>query len=375
MIETYKQTCERHFGIAGIEINGIQPEDIQVYNQRFYQRVLAQGSIGLGESYMDGWWDCHRLDEFFNKLLKAKLNEKFNKDTFLNSIRAKIFNPQNIRKSREVGEKHYDIGNELYEKMLGKSMVYSCGYWKGVDNLDQAQEDKLELICKKVELEPDMRVLDIGCGWGSFAEYASRKHKVEVTGLTISKEQKKYAEERYIGQRVDIRLEDYRDFEPKGKFDAIVSIGMFEQVGLNNYRTFMEKAEECLDNNGLFLLHTIGKNTPRNAGHKEPWINKHIFPGGFLPSVSQIAKASERLFTMEDWHNFGKDYDTTLMAWHKNLTDNWDEIKEKGNYDNRFKRMFDYYLMCCAGAFRSSNNRLWQIVFSKGRDGRYDSIR
>lgn len=368
---------------TGVEINGKNPWDPQIHNKDFYGRVLRQGSLGLGEAYMNGWWDCEQLDEFFNRVLKADLGAKINKNwnIVFKIIWNSIFNMGRKSKAFEVGEKHYDAGNDLYRLMLDKRLTYTCGYWpaspktasrggKKAKNLDEAQEAKLDLVCKKINLKKGQTVLDIGCGWGSFMGYAAEKYRAKAVGITISKEQKTLADKLYSGLPVETRLQDYRDIS--GKFDHIVSLGMFEHVGYKNYRKFMKIAHKALKDDGLFLLHTIGGS--RSAGGTEPWINKYIFPGGAIPSIKQIGKAVENLFVVEDWHNFGADYDTTLMAWYKNFEDNWDKIKL--NYNERFYRMWKYYLLSCAGSFRARKNQLWQIVLSKkGVPGGYKIIR
>ncbi len=372
-----KQKAQEILSLADIKINGDNPWDIQVKNSGFYSRVLSGGSLALGESYMDGSWDCGKLDEFFYKILKSRLNEKVRGMKYFipSLIKAKIINLQKKSRAYEVGKKHYDAGNELYKRMLDKKMNYSCGYWRNTKDLDQAQVAKLDLICRKVGLKPGMKILDIGCGWGSFAKYAAENYKVKVVGITISKEQAKLARELCKGLGVEIRLKDYRDLVKQNeKFDAIISIGMFEHVGSKNYRTFMKVADKCLKDDGLFLLHTIGGNLSKNV--TDPWITKYIFPNGQIPSASQIVDSYEGLFIMEDWHNFGKDYDKTLMAWYNNFNKNWEEIKKLGNYDERFYRMWKYYLLSSAGAFRARNLHLWQIVFSKiGAEKEYKSIR
>jgi len=285
-------------------------------------------------------------------------------------LKAKLINEQTKERSLIVGEQHYDLGNDLYELMLDNYMIYSCGYWKNATNLNEAQEAKLDLICRKLRLKPGMTVLDIGCGWGGFAKYAAEHYDVKVTGVTISKEQAKYAQEFCKGLPVTILVKDYRDV--KEAFDRVVSIGMFEHVGYKNYREFMEVSNHCLKDNGLSLLHTIGSNTTVTSG--DPWILKYIFPNSMLPSICQIANAFEGLFIMEDWHNFGADYDKTLMAWHERFTKNWDKVKEK--YGERFYRMWNYYLLSCAALFRARQAQLWQIVLSKkGVPGGYKSIR
>lgn len=367
-----KQIIESLLSDADITINGNKPWDPQIHNGDFYNRVLQQGSIGLGESYMDGWWDCKNLDQFFHKVLTAELDNKISKNL---SLILKIgwnlaLNPGRKSKAFVVGEKHYDIGNDLYRTMLDKRLTYTCGYWKDAKNLNEAQEAKLDLVCQKIMLKPGQKVLDIGSGWGSFISYAAEKYNANALGVTVSKEQKELTDKLYKKLTVKTQLQDYRDINEK--FDQIVSLGMFEHVGYQNYRTYMKVAHNALKDDGLFLLHTIGGNQSEKG--TDPWIDKYIFPNSMLPSIAQIGKSIEGLFIMEDWHNFGADYDKTLMAWHKNFEDNWDQIKS--NYDKRFYRMWRYYLLSCAGSFRARKNQLWQIVLSKkGVSGGYKSIR
>jgi cyclopropane-fatty-acyl-phospholipid synthase len=243
--------------------------------------------------------------------------------------------------------------------MLDKRMNYSCAYWHKAMTLEDAQEAKLELICRKMGLKPGMSVLDIGCGWGGFAKYAAEKFDVKVTGVTVSQEQVEYARKDCRGLDVDIKLQDYRELNDE--FERIISIGMFEHVGSKNFKTFMKVVHRCLVTNGLFLLHTIAGNSSVNS--TDQWINKYIFPNSMLPSAKQITIAAEGLFVLEDWHSFGQYYDKTLMAWYQNFTENWDQIKD--GYDERFYRMWAYYLLSCAGSFRARRNQLWQVVFSK----------
>jgi len=246
--------------------------------------------------------------------------------------------------------------------MLDEHMQYSCGYWKDATTLSEAQNAKLKLICEKLQLKPGMKLLDIGCGWGGLAEFAARYYGVSVFGVTISAEQQKMAQQRCEGLDVTILLQDYRDLHEQ--FDRIVSVGMFEHVGPKNYATYFDVVDRNLKPQGLFLLHSIGSN--KTDDKVDPWINKYIFPNGRLPSVCQIAAASEPHFVMEDWHNFGADYDKTLMAWAERFHDSWPEISQR--YGERFYRMFNYYLKACAGAFRARDIQLWQIVFSRGAD-------
>ncbi len=366
-----KQAIENYFSLADIRIDGERPWDIQVHNKKLYSRVLAGGSLALGESYMDGWWDCHQLDELFSRVLSAGLDRQVrSKREIWNVVRAKIINLQSRTRAYEVGRKHYDIGNDLYQLMLDKNMAYSCGYWADAETLDQAQAAKLDLTCKKLGLKKGMKVLDIGCGWGSLAKFAAQNYGVEVVGITVSEEQLKLARERGHGLPVEYRLQDYRQLNEQ--FDRIVSIGMVEHVGEKNYRTYMGVVHRCMKPGGLFLLHTIGGN--RSVHSTDPWIGKYIFPNSMLPSVKQLAGAAEKLFVLEDWHSFGADYDRTLLAWHDNFRQGWASIK--GSYDPRFYRMWEYYLLSCAGTFRARKNQLWQIVFSKGGvAGGYTGIR
>ena len=359
--------------LADVKINGKRPWDIKVNNPNFYSKVLSGGSLAFGESYMDGWWDCKALDQLFYKIISAKLDKKIKKDIWLTlqAVRAKIFNLQSKKRAFQIGERHYDMGNDLYKIMLDKRMTYTGGYWKNAKTLDRAQEAKLDLVCKKLNLKPGQKILDIGCGWGSFMKFAAQKYKVKCVGLTVSKEQAKLGEELCKGLTIEFRLQDYR--EVNEKFDHIISLGMFEHVGPKNHRKYMEVANRCLKDKGLFLLQTIGI-LNLNNGPSDPWLEKYIFPNGIIPNMKNIINAIDGLFIVEDWHNFSRDYDKTLIAWFHNFDSNWGKIKD--NYDSRFYRMWKYYLLCCAGAFRARHNQLWQIVLSKkGVPEGYNSIR
>ena len=358
---------EHLLSLAGIVINGHRPWDIHVYSDKFYYSVLSSGSLGLGEAYMDGWWDVLQLDEFICRLLKKEVDTRVNSlQDLVNYIRAMLINLQSPERSYEVGWKHYDIGNDLYELMLDKRMIYSCAFWENASTLDEAQEAKLDMICRKLELKRGMRLLDIGCGWGGMAQFAAENYGVEVLGVTISKEQVTLARKRCLGLPIEIRLQDYRSIADT--FDRVLSVGMFEHVGYKNYRTFMRKVRSLLHEEGLFLLHTIGSNCSQKT--MDCWINKYIFPNAMLPSAKQIAESIEGTFILEDWHNFGADYDTTLMHWYDNFSSSWNSLKK--NYDERFFRMWKYYLLSCAGSFRARSNQLWQIVLSpKGIPGGY----
>lgn len=357
---------------AGIQVNGTNPWDLQVHNDRFYQRVLSQGTLGLGESYMDGWWDCEQIDEFIFRALRADLYKtaRLGWCSVLEVLLTRIFNRQAKGKAAQNAQRHYDIGNNLYQLMLDQRMTYSCGYWKDADTLDQAQENKLDLICRKLYLQPGQRVLDIGCGWGSFAKFAAERYGVEVVGVTVAREQVKLAKELCKGLPVEIRLQDYRDV--REKFDHVVSVGMAEHVGHRNYRTYMRTAANCLKDDGLFLLHTIGMAYSRTSA--DPFTNKYIFPNCLLPSIKQLGGAMEHLFVLEDCHNFSVYYDKTLLAWFQNFDRHWEQLQPE--YGDRFYRMWKYYLLSSAASFRSRHNQLWQMVLSKrGLLGGYESVR
>ncbi|NHZ85163.1 MAG: cyclopropane fatty acyl phospholipid synthase [Planctomycetia bacterium] len=356
--EKYIRSLLEH---AGITVNGNALYDIQVHDQRFYHRVIRDGALGLGESYMDGWWDCEAVDQFIDRSLRADLEKelKGNLKIIWHILKSKIFNLQKFSRAFQIGERHYDIGNDLYQAMLDKRMNYTCGYWKYANNLDDAQEAKLDLICKKLELEPKMKILELGCGFGSFAGFAAEKYGVEVLGVTVSKEQVELGSKKYKDLPVELKLMDYR--KVTGRYDRVVSIGIMEHVGYKNYRTYMEVADRVLKDNGLAFVHTIGGNVSVTTANA--WTTKYIFPNGMLPSIAQLGKAMEGLFIMEDWHNIGPDYDRTLMAWYSNFEKAYPKIKDK--YNERFRRMWRFYLLGSAGAFRSRSNQLWQIVMDK----------
>ncbi len=370
-MKNLEQKAQEILGLAGITINGPHPYDIQVKDKELYKRVFSKGSMGLGEGYMDGQWEVEDMADFFYRALRANINDAvIHIGTLWYYLQARFGNLQNKKRAFQVGEEHYDIGNDLYKRMLDKRMVYTCGYWKDATNLDEAQEAKLDLVCKKIGLKPGQTVLDIGCGWGSFLKFAAEKYGAKGVGITVSKEQAALARENCKGLPIEIRVEDYRDTQ--GQFDHIVSLGMLEHVGPKNYRVYMEKAHALLKDDGLFLLHTIG--SKYSVWTSDAWFHKYIFPNGVLPSVAQLGEAIDRLFILEDWHNFGADYDKTLMAWWANFEKGWPEIK--AHYSERFYRMWRYYLLCMAGTFRARENQLWQIVLTKkGIVGGYQSVR
>jgi cyclopropane-fatty-acyl-phospholipid synthase len=359
---------------ADVQFNGRRAWDIQVRDARVFSRILARGSLGFGESYMDGHWDCHALDQLFDRLLSADIDRKLGGIARLRLLaeilRERVFNLQSEARAYEVGERHYDIGNDVFEAMLDPTMSYSCAYWRDAETLAQAQFEKLDMICRKLELRSGDRVLEIGCGWGGLARHAAAHYGAEVTGITVSKAQQRLAIERCAGLPVSIELTDYRRM--RGQFDKIVSVGMFEHVGTKNYPVYFDTVRRLLRDDGLFLLHTIGNH--RTTPYVDPWIDRYIFPNGKLPSASEIAAVVDGRFLVEDWHNFGQDYDRTLMAWWTRFDRAWPTLS--GRYDRRFYRMWRYYLLSCAGFFRSRQGQLWQLVLAKRtRRSVYRSLR
>ena len=345
---------------ADVRIDGPRPFDIQVHDERFFPRVLAQGALGLGESYMDGWWDAAELDALLARLIEARLDRTVTgwADIY-DAVVARLINRQSGRRAFEVGEQHYDLGNDLYAAMLGARCIYSCGYWREARDLDAAQVAKLELVARKLRLEPGMRVLDIGCGWGETLKYLSERYGIQGVGITISREQAELAKRLCRGLPIEIRVQDYREVE--GQFARVFSIGMFEHVGVRNYRAYFDVVARCLAPHGLTLLHTIGSN--HSGVRTDPWIERYIFPNSMLPSAAQITQACEGRFVLEDWHNFGCDYDLTLQAWRDNIERAWDTLPAR--YDERFRRMWRYYLHASMAAFRTRHLQLWQVVLAK----------
>ena len=362
----FKKKLEQLFDSADIQINGNRPWDIHIHNPLVFRRAITEGNLGLGESYMEGYWDCADLEEFCFRLLRIKADEKIVAPVmFIGKLIGKTYNLQHPSRAYTVGERHYNTGNDLFKAMLDSRMIYSCGYWKEAETLDEAQEKKLRLIFDKLQLQPGMHLLDIGCGWGGAARFASEHYKVAITGVTVSTEQAAIAKEVCRELPVSIEVVDYRKLE--GCYDRIYSIGMFEHVGYKNYRDYFELVSRCLKPDGLTLLHTIGSNTPCTNG--DPWSCKYIFPNSMLPSASQITKNYEDLLMLEDWHVFTYDYSLTLRAWYKNFEKEWPDLRSR--YDATFRRMWHYYLLSFSGAFRARSIQLWQVLLSKnGIQGR-----
>ncbi|MBA2541987.1 MAG: cyclopropane fatty acyl phospholipid synthase [Deltaproteobacteria bacterium] len=357
-----RDVCVDMLASAGITVGGSQPWDITVRDERLWTRILRDGTLGGGEAYVEGWWDSAAVDQTIERLQRIKGIDALrdNWKILPHLIKARVFNLQTIRRAFGNGQRHYDIGNDLYEAMLDRRMLYTCALWStGAKTLEEAQDAKLALVCTKLDLRPGMRVLDLGCGWGGFAAYAAERHGVEVVGLTVSKEQVRYAKENYQQLPVDIRLDDYRN--ATGTYDAVVSVGLMEHVGPKNYRGYMELVDRCLAKDGVAFVHTIGGNRAR--AHIDPWFDKYVFPGATLPSLAQLVTAMEGILIPEDIHNIGEEYDPTLMAWFERFDAAWPQLR--GRYDDRFYRMWKFYLLASAGSFRARAQQLFQIVMTR----------
>jgi len=345
---------------ADVRINGNRPWDIVVHDERFYREVMSQGSLGLGESYMDGYWDCFDLAQLFSRLLQAHLDRTASLTwrEAVGCLKAKLTNRQKKSESARNVHHHYDVGNDLYRNMLGRWMLYSSADWENAASLDQAGEAKLDFVCQKLNLQAGQKILDIGCGWGGFAKYAAQRYGLKVVGITLSTEQIEVARQICADLPVEIRYQDYRELDEK--FDHVVSLGMFEHVGHKNYRQYMKIVRRCLKPHGLFFLNTIGASESGYSLNR--WTDKYIFPGALLPAVAQIGAAIDGLFAMQELRNWAEYYDRTLIAWFDKFNLNWCKLKK--NYNQRFYRMWKYYLLSSAGAFRAEAIQDWQIILS-----------
>lgn len=346
---------------ADVVVGGDRPWDVQVHDDRVWMRLLRDGTLGAGESYEEGWWDTPALDQFIDRILRARFDAALRDSWPLvaQAVRARVLNLQSITRSFDNGQHHYDIGNDLYEAMLGGRLLYTCAYWRDAKTLDEAQDAKLDLVCRKIGLHKGMRVLDLGCGWGGFAAFAAERYGVTVTGYTVSQEQVRWANQRYPHLPIDIRLDDYRN--ATGVFDAVVSIGLMEHVGWKNYRGYMKLVDRLLAPGGVAFVHTIAGNVPR--AHIEPWFDKYIFPNAVLPTLTRLTSAMEGIFIPEDVHNIGEDYDRTLLAWWHNFDAAWPALRAR--YGEPFYRRWKYYLLASAGAFRARAQQLFQIVMTR----------
>jgi cyclopropane-fatty-acyl-phospholipid synthase len=359
---------------SGVRIDGGRPWDIRVHRDRLYRRAL-RGSLGIGEAYIDGDWDCDALDELFRRVLSSSAQKKplIRAARAFKALQSRFSNLQTPRRSRAVAEEHYDIDHRMYALFLGPWNQYTCCFFDGTDDLEQAEVSKLEMLCDKLELKPGDRLLDIGCGWGGFAKYAASTRGCEVTGISLSEEQIRFAVEYTRGLPVAIRKLDYRALPGSGlaPFDKISIVGMLEHVGYKNYATIMAVVHQMLKPDGLLLLHTISNCEKTTV--VDPWIERYIFRNSMAPAMGQLADAAEGRFVVEDWENYGHYYVPTLQAWHDRFNANWDRIRAlptKRPFDERFRRLWNYYLMSSKAAFEVEQLHLWQLVMTRRHSGR-----
>jgi cyclopropane-fatty-acyl-phospholipid synthase len=370
----FKPLFESLLAGSGVRLDGGRPWDVRVNRDRLYRRAL-RGSLGIGESYIDGDWDCDALDELFRRVLSSNAQQRplILAARALKAFQSRFMNLQTPRRARTVAEEHYDIDHRMYALFLGPWNQYTCCFFDGTDDLERAEVLKLEMICDKLELKAGDRLLDIGCGWGGFAKYAAATRGCEVTGISLSDEQIRYAVEYTRGLPVSILKLDYRQLPVSGLplFDKISIIGMLEHVGYKNYATIMSVVHQMLKPDGLFLLHTIGNCEKTTV--VDPWIEKYIFRNSMAPAMSQLSDAAEGRFVVEDWENYGHYYAKTLDAWYERFNANWDRIralKTAKPFDERFRRMWNYYLMSCKAAFEVEQLHLWQLVMTRRHSGR-----
>jgi cyclopropane-fatty-acyl-phospholipid synthase len=356
---------EALLGAADVRTDGRRPWDIHVHRERFFRRVALQGDLGFGESYMDGDWSAERLDEVACRLFAAGVDRKTpGLVDVVNAMLARVVSRQSRLRVRRHVAPHYDLGNDLFEAMLdSEHMVYTCAYWRGgARTLEEAQAAKLDLICRKLGLERNMRVLDVGCGWGGWARFAAANYRVSVVGITLSREQAALGAERAKGLPVELRVLDYRDV--KGQFDRVVSIGCLEHVGHRNHRRFLETIRARLRHDGCALVHSIGVcGTQYRSGR---FLDRYVFPLVNLPSMAQLGRAIDGLFVLDDVQNIGTDYDRTLMEWHARFQRAWPNLEPRYArlLGGRFKRMFEFYLLTGAGFARSRRGQVWQMVLT-----------
>jgi cyclopropane-fatty-acyl-phospholipid synthase len=366
-----QRQIEKFLSRAGVRVGGAAPWDITVHDERFFGAVLRDGTMGLGESYVEGWWDCTELDKFVHKLCLVPRQPSRGLKKYLTKAQWLVMNMQSRARARQIAEYHYDLSNEFFQLWLDPNMQYSCAYWEGATTLEQAQLNKLDLVSRKLHASPGDRILEVGCGWGGLARHLALKG-AHVTAVNISKEQMKFARAWNAGLPVDVVDTDYRGIS--GQWDKAVSVAMLEAVGAKNLRVYMETVHRALKDDGVFVLHSIGENVTKAT--MDRWIEKYIFPNCYIPSVAQLGKAMEGLFVLEDWHNIGPDYDKTLMCWNERFEAAWPKIRELDpKFNERFRRMWRYYLLNSAGWFRARVVQLWQLTLTKHRTGtHYDRI-
>mmetsp|Transcript_2643 Transcript_2643/g.5371 ORF Transcript_2643/g.5371 Transcript_2643/m.5371 type:complete len:414 (+) Transcript_2643:74-1315(+) len=361
-----------------VKVGGISDslyDHVEFHDPTAWYDIITQGNLGVAESYMHGKIKVDPLPFFLTLLNGTALGTRRKEGSdymvfFMDMINlptalaGRLFNQQTRERSTRVTKQHYDAGNDLYERMLGPSMSYTCAYWRNATTLDEAQTNKFDLIRRKLELQDGMKVADLGMGWGTAAAYMHKHGRVEVTGVSLSEEQVKWAQANLAKTGLKFVWEDYRDHceNPAnvGTYDRVYSIGMLEHVGFKNHATLFKCIKRLLKPDGLAVVHTIGE--PDFLPNSDPFLDKYIFPGAVIPALSSVSAAIENDFILEDFQNFGYDYAKTLAVWAVNS-----EAFFRDNptaYTPEFQRMWDYYLKMCEALFELRINQLWHFVLS-----------
>ena len=366
----------RRFRVEGAEPGPVA--EITIHNPDVFARLIREGDMGFSEAYLDGWWSTPDLQAFMDLLHSdnpAMLDE-FPAMKLLRAwerLRHWLRSNTKAQARRNIAH-HYDLGNDFYELWLDDSMTYSSAlFHSGQESLERAQEQKYAALVDALGVQPGDHVLEIGCGWGGFAEYAARERGLRVTALTISQAQHDYAVERItragLSDKVDIRLQDYRD--ERGTYDAIASIEMFEAVGERYWPVYFNTVRDRLKPGGQAVLQVITVQEGRRESYRQgvDFIRKYIFPGGMLPTASQLREQVARAgLTDLGSFEFGQSYSQTLRRWHQTFSDRWDEVCRLG-FDDRFRRMWDFYLTVCASTFAYRNCDVTQIALVRPDPG------
>ncbi|WP_066895142.1 SAM-dependent methyltransferase [Clostridium nigeriense] len=359
-----------------VDIGNGNPKFVIKVNDNIDKKLLLTStSLALGEAYMDKKLDMESGDLY--DVLDIVLGKLDTFDVNESALSKLIFTSTSKKNQKKEVTSHYDIGNNFYSLWLDETMSYSCAYFKNEDDtLYEAQINKIDHILKKLQLKEGMSLLDIGCGWGYLLIEAAKKYKVNGVGITLSEQQylkfKERIKEENLEKYLTAELMDYRDLEKsKLKFDRVVSVGMLEHVGRDNYDLFFKNVDTVLKEQGLFLLHFI---SGRKENSGDPWIKKYIFPGGVIPSLREIISlGSEMNYYTLDVESLRRHYHKTLLCWYDNYKKNIDKISNM--FDERFVRMWELYLSSCAASFNNGMIDLHQIVFSKGNNNTLEITR
>ncbi len=347
--------------------------------RKIFEEILVEPSLAFGEGYINGDIEIHgKLDEVLGWLFKNAAEERLTPFQKAKICWLHLKKKATVKQSKKDVQFHYDKGNEFYRIWLDEGMNYSCGFFTSKEeDLESAQKNKIRRSLKKLCLKPGQKLLDIGCGWGSVVIEAAKRYGVKAVGITLSKNQFELGNERIkeagCQELAEIRLQDYREIPQKefGTFDRIISIGMFEHVGKENIPVFFERCGKLLKDKGILLLHTIGRTKPKEM---DPWITKYIFPGTYLPALGELVEiAEDKGFDFFDCENLRMHYDRTLGHWARRFEKNIKKIKEL--YDERFIRMWRFYLYSCQMTFRYTPLFVYQLLFSKGRRNDWPLVR